>query len=84
MPESIEIDMQLAAVTLAEERSYSRAAERLKITNTTLRAQITDLEKQLEFRIFRTRLGGIEVTKEGQVFVKACRGFLIHVGIVQS
>ena len=44
-----EIRLQLAAVNLAEELNFTRAAERLRITQPALSKQISDLESQVGF-----------------------------------
>ncbi len=47
-----EIRLLQAAITLAEELNFSRAAERLHISQPTLSKQIVELESQLGFRLF--------------------------------
>lgn len=84
MTESIGIELQLAAVALAEELSYARAAQRLQITQSALRAKIAGLEKQLEFYVFRPKQRRVEVSEEGRIFVNACRTFLIQAGRLQK
>jgi hypothetical protein len=50
MSESIDIKLQLAAIVLAQEQSYPRAAERLNISVRTLAGRIRKLENYLELR----------------------------------
>jgi len=75
VPESIEIKLQRAVITLAEELSYSRAAGRLNTAPAELRKQISGLEKQLCFHIFRSKQINVELTEEGKVFLRACLEF---------
>jgi hypothetical protein len=76
MTEFVEMKIQVAVVTLAEELNYARASEMLNITQLELNRQITDLESQLDLQVFRVSGEDVEVTEAGQVFVNACRTFL--------
>lgn len=76
MTEFVEMKIQIAVVTLAEEINYARASEKLNITQPELKRQITELESQLELQVFRVSGEDVEVTEAGQVFVSACRTFL--------
>jgi DNA-binding transcriptional LysR family regulator len=78
VPESIDIKLQLAAIALAQERSYPRAAERLNISVRTLGRRIRKLESFLEFNIFQKTDGLIELTKNGEVFVMECQSFVLR------
>jgi hypothetical protein len=51
MVDVMEVRLQLAAVTLAEELNFTRAAERLKITQPALSKQIVELENRLGFSV---------------------------------
>jgi hypothetical protein len=84
MSEFIEIELQLAAVTLAEELSYTRAAKKLNITQPVLRKQISGLERQLELHVFRPNQRRVEVTEEGRIFLSTCHTFLIQIGKLQN
>jgi DNA-binding transcriptional LysR family regulator len=53
VPESISIDLKRAAIALAEEWDYARAAEQLNITSAELRKQVSALETLLCLRIFK-------------------------------
>ena len=65
-----EIRLQLAAVTLAEELNFTRAAERLRITQPALSKQVFDLESQVGFVIFQRSQRRVELTDAGQVFIR--------------
>ncbi len=80
MYESIEADLQLAAVLLAEESSMSAAARRLEIDPSILRARIRELVARLEYPVFIVKGDRVEVTDEGRIIIDAFRAFLIRVG----
>ena len=68
-----EIRLEIAAVTLAEELNFTRAAGRLKITQPALSKQIAELENQLGFVLFERNQKRVELTDAGQVFIRGCR-----------
>lgn len=59
-------------IAIAEERNISRAAERLHITQQTLSAHLTSLEKELGCRLF-VRHVPLEITYAGEEFLKYAR-----------
>src|ERR1700761_6920021 len=71
-----DIRHQVAAVTLAEELNFTRAAERLKITQPALSKQISELESQVGFVIFQRNQRRVELSDAGQVFIRGCRDAL--------
>jgi DNA-binding transcriptional LysR family regulator len=71
--ESVAIGLKRAAVLLAEELDYERAAERLNMSTAELRRQISVLESQLYLHIFRPIRERVELTEEGQFLIKAFR-----------
>jgi DNA-binding transcriptional LysR family regulator len=71
-----DIRLQMAAVTLAEEFNFSRAAERLRITQPALSKQIVELESRLGFAVFSRNKKRVELTHAGQVFVRGCKDSL--------
>jgi DNA-binding transcriptional LysR family regulator len=68
-----ELRLQMAAVMLADELNFTRAAERLKITQPALSKQIVQLEKRLGFSVFVRGQRRVELTDAGQVFIRGCR-----------
>lgn len=54
--------------TIVSEGSFSRAAERLHLTQPTISAQIQALEKTLRTRLFERSAQGISLTQSGKVF----------------
>lgn len=73
MSESIAICLKRAAITLAEELDYARAAEKLGITTSELRTQMSTLETLLCLHIFKPGQKRVELTDDGKFLVKAFR-----------
>jgi DNA-binding transcriptional LysR family regulator len=65
-----------AAVRLADERSFSRAAERLHISQPALSGQIKTLENDLGFEVFRRSTRNVELTRNGERFIDESRRLL--------
>lgn len=65
-----EVRLQLAAITLAEELNFTRAADRLKITQPALSKQIAELENRIGFAVFKRDQKRVELTESGQVFIR--------------
>ncbi len=79
MPESIPIGLKRAAIALAEQLDYARAAEQLNLSSAELRKQVSALETLLCLCIFKPRQKKVEPTEDGQFLIKAFRegrGFL--------
>ncbi|QNI35884.1 LysR family transcriptional regulator [Edaphobacter albus] len=72
----VDIRLQMAAVTLAEEMNFTRAADRLRITQPALSKQIAELESRLGFVVFERDQKHVELTEAGQVFVRGCKDSL--------
>jgi DNA-binding transcriptional LysR family regulator len=70
------IRLQIAAITLSEELNFTRAADRLKITQPALSKQIVELENRLGFAVFKRDQKRVELTDAGQVFVRGCKDSL--------
>lgn len=73
MSESVPIGLKRVAIALAEQLDYARAAEQLNIPSAELRKQVSALEAQLYFHIFKPGQKKVEVTEEGQFLIKAFR-----------
>jgi DNA-binding transcriptional LysR family regulator len=76
MTDSIDVKLLTAAIILARELNYTRAAKRLNISRSELNRQIVELENKLCLKIFQTKGHDVEVTEPGQQFVAACCTFL--------
>ncbi|KAA0098971.1 LysR family transcriptional regulator [Mycolicibacterium sp. P1-18] len=57
-----------AFLTVAEHRSFSRAAEQLLVSNPWLSETIKDLERQLKLQLFVRTTRSVELTDAGAVF----------------
>lgn len=63
-------------IAVAEERSFSRAAERLVIAQPPLSQQIRRLEVDLGFPLFQRTSKGVRLTPAGEAFLPAARNVL--------
>lgn len=66
-------------VAVAEELSFTRAAERLDVTQQVLSAQIRLLEDNLGVELFRRTTRRVELTPAGVVFLEDTRGVLSQI-----
>jgi DNA-binding transcriptional LysR family regulator len=60
-------------VAIAEERSFTRAAERLWVAQPGLSAQIRRLEAELGVRLFERHTRGVDLTPAGELFLERAR-----------
>jgi DNA-binding transcriptional LysR family regulator len=63
-------------VAIAEERSITRAAERLWIAQPGLSTQIRRLEAELGVRLFERHTRGVDLTDAGELFLERARATL--------
>lgn len=63
-------------VVLAEELSFTRAAERLHISQPPLSLQVAQLENELGVKLFERTSRRVELTEPGQVFLADVRAVL--------
>jgi DNA-binding transcriptional LysR family regulator len=64
-------------VAIAEERSFTRAAERLWLAQPGLSTQIRRLEAELGVRLFERHTRGVDLTGAGEVFLERARAALV-------
>jgi DNA-binding transcriptional LysR family regulator len=57
------------ALSVAKERSFTRAANRLNISQSSVSEQVRALEEEIGFPLFRRTSRGIEVTERGRTFL---------------
>jgi LysR family cyn operon transcriptional activator len=77
---NLEVRHLHAVIVLAEERNFTRAADRLHITQSTLSKQITEIEQQHRFHLFtRNNKKNVQLTEVGRIFAKEARSALVHI-----
>lgn len=64
---------------LAEELHFSRAAERLRVDQSTVSKRIDELEGQLGYRLFERDHQTVKLTEAGRKFVEEARLAILHV-----
>jgi DNA-binding transcriptional LysR family regulator len=69
---------------IAEERSFTRAAERLWVAQPGLSTQIRRLESELGVQLFERHTRGVELTAAGELFLERARTALAAVDIARS
>ncbi|MDB5641506.1 MAG: ilvR [Hyphomicrobiales bacterium] len=57
------------ALTVARERSFTRASQRLNISQSAISEQVKSLEAQIGFELFRRTGRGVETTELGRTFL---------------
>lgn len=67
-----------AAIVLAEELNFSRAAKRLHVEQSTLSRLISKLESQIGLRLFVRNHQSVEITEAGRHFVEEARHSVLH------
>jgi DNA-binding transcriptional LysR family regulator len=63
-------------VTIAEEQSFTRAAERLWVAQPGLSTQIRRLEDELGIKLFERHTRGVDLTDAGEAFLERARAAL--------
>lgn len=58
---------------LAEEKSFSKAADRLFMTQSALSQYVRKLEKQLNITLFDRKNGPVTPTPEGELYLEALK-----------
>jgi len=72
-------------VAVAEEGHITRAAEKLDMQQPPLSQRIRFIEDKLGARLFLRRARGVELTREGRVFLEIARSLLSqHVGVFEA
>jgi DNA-binding transcriptional LysR family regulator len=75
----VEVRHLHAVVVLAEELNFTRAADRLNITQSGFSKQINEIEALHKFHLFiRTNKKNVELTEVGRIFVEEARLALWH------
>ena len=63
-------------IILAEEGSFSKAAEKLHIAQPSLSQYIKKIETQIGFELFERSSSDVVVTEAGKIFINAARNIL--------
>ena len=71
--ESIDIKLKRAAIVLADELDYPKAAGKLDITSAELKKQIIALENLLCLHLFRPKQKRVELTEQGKFLIRVFR-----------
>ncbi len=78
MSSAVDLRLQYAAVALAEELNYARAADRLHITQSALTKQIRELEDQVSVALFERDKKHVSLLRAGEAFVEEARLAILH------
>ncbi len=73
-----DINLLQAAIVLAEELHFGRAADRLNMSQPTLSKQIFRLERSVGLRIFEHKHQAAELTPAGEIFIAEAREVVFH------
>ncbi|MEZ2346508.1 LysR family transcriptional regulator [Terriglobus sp. RCC_193] len=73
-----DIGLLQAAIVLAEELHFGRAADRLNMSQPTLSKQIFRLERSIGLHLFEHNHQAAELTPAGQVFIAEAREVVFH------
>ena len=57
------------ALAVARERSFTKAAKRVNISQSAVSEQVKLLEEEVGFELFRRTSGGVETTDRGRTFL---------------
>jgi DNA-binding transcriptional LysR family regulator len=71
-------------VAIAEERSFTRAAERLWVAQPGLSTQIRRLESELGVQLFERHTRGVDLTEAGELFLERARAALAAADAARS
>jgi DNA-binding transcriptional LysR family regulator len=71
-------------VAIAEERSFTRAAQRLWVAQPGLSTQIRRLEAELGVRLFKRHSRGVDLTGAGELFLERARLTLAAAALAEA
>src|SRR6185503_15448101 len=71
-------------VAIAEEGSFTRAAERLWVAQPGLSSQIRRLESELGVRLFVRHTRGVDLTDAGELFLERARATLAAADVASA
>src|SRR6188472_3142216 len=71
-------------IAIAEERSFTRAAERLWVAQPGLSTQIRRLESELGVQLLERHTRGVDLTEAGELFLERARLALAAADVARS
>jgi DNA-binding transcriptional LysR family regulator len=75
---ALELRFQQAVIALAEELNYTRAANRLNISQPALTKQIHEIERILHLRLFERDKKKVKLTEAGAAYAEEARLSIMH------
>jgi DNA-binding transcriptional LysR family regulator len=75
----VELRYLLYFATVAEQHSFTRAAEKLRIAQPAISQQIRKLEEELEVKLLVRTKRSVRLTSAGQAFLREAKDILNHV-----
>jgi len=75
----VELRYLLYFVTVAEQQSFTRAAEKLRIAQPAISQQIRTLEEELEVKLLLRTKRSVRLTAAGQIFLREAKDILNRV-----
>lgn len=71
-------------VAAAQQKSFTKAAELLQVSQPAVSQNISELEKGLGFKLFERLKGEVVLTSEGEVFMNYALGLLDYSSMVET
>src|ERR1700728_2286639 len=69
-----------SVIAVAEELSFSRAARKVRLSQPTISRNVSEIEKELGFKLFERNRKTVKLTDAGRAFVEEARMGLLHRG----
>ena len=76
------LNQLLYIITIADEGSLNKAAEKLYMTQPSLTSSLREVESELGVTIFRRTGRGVTVTNDGAEFIQNARHLCFHLSIL--
>ena len=71
-------------MTVAEEKSFSKAARKLFITQPSLSQVISKLETQLDAQLFDRSTNPLQITQAGRIFLKHAKEICLREEMIKN
>ena len=69
----ISLDAMMVFVTVAETRSFTKAAERLALSKARVSQVVSELEQQLKTRLLNRSTRALSLTDAGELYFEKCQ-----------